>query len=129
MKNETLSSDFYVFSLHYIKEELHIIIILGCILPIPTHRIDKNIESSQIPFLFQVSWLKRHGEKLDLLTWGPQVYSKDERYEIAHVSPTNWQLKIKYVNERDQGHYECQISSHPPLVKHVYLTVVGKLHP
>ncbi|KAI5701553.1 hypothetical protein M8J75_010778 [Diaphorina citri] len=75
---------------------------------------------------FQVSWMKRHGEKLDLLTWGPQVYSKDERYEIAYVKPNNWQLKIKYVNERDQGHYECQISSHPPLVRHVYLMVVGE---
>uniref|UniRef100_A0A8D8SUX1 Limbic system-associated membrane protein n=2 Tax=Cacopsylla melanoneura TaxID=428564 RepID=A0A8D8SUX1_9HEMI len=71
-----------------------------------------------------VSWLKRHGEKLDLLTWGPQVYAKDNRYEIAFLSPNNWQLKIKYVNERDQGHYECQISSHPPLIKQVYLIVV-----
>lgn len=76
--------------------------------------------------LLQVSWLKRHGEKLDLLTWGPQIYAKDERYEITYLKPNNWQLKIKFVNERDEGHYECQISSHPPLVKSVYLMVVGE---
>lgn len=81
-------------------------------------------------FLFfvvvQVSWVRRKGDELNLITFGRHTYSSDSRYSLEYIAPNDWQLLIQYANERDEGHYECQISSHPPLVLLVYLTVVGK---
>lgn len=79
-----------------------------------------------IPLIFQVSWVRRKGDELNLITFGRHTYSSDSRYSLEYVAPNDWQLLIQYANERDEGHYECQISSHPPLVLLVYLTVVGK---
>lgn len=77
-------------------------------------------------FYFQVSWVKRRGEELNLITFGRHTYSSDSRYSLEYQAPNDWQLLIQYANERDEGHYECQVSAHPPLVLLVYLTVVGK---
>lgn len=77
-------------------------------------------------FSFQVSWVRRKGDDLNLITFGRQTYSSDSRYSLEYIAPNDWQLLIQYANERDEGHYECQISSHPPLALLVYLTVVGK---
>lgn len=74
----------------------------------------------------QVSWVRRKGEDLHLITFGQHTYSSDSRYILEYQAPNDWQLLIQYANERDEGHYECQVSSHPPLVYIVYLTVVGK---
>lgn len=74
----------------------------------------------------QVSWVRRKGDDLHLITFGKSIYSSDSRYSLEHKEPNDWQLQIQYANERDEGHYECQISSHPPLVFIVYLTVVGE---
>lgn len=76
----------------------------------------------------QVSWVRRKGDELNLITFGRHTYSSDSRYSLEYIAPNDWQLLIQYANERDEGHYECQISSHPPLVLLVYLTVVGKCH-
>ena len=75
----------------------------------------------------QVMWTKRKGEQMHLLTTGASTYSSDSRYSIEHVEPNDWQLHIKYVNERDEGHFECSISSVPPLVFVVFLEIIGKL--
>lgn len=77
-------------------------------------------------FSFQVSWVRRKGDDLNLITFGLQTYSSDSRYSLQYTAPNDWQLLIQYANERDEGHYECQVSSHPPLALLVYLTVVGK---
>ncbi len=37
-----------------------------------------------------------------------------------------WSLKIKFVNSSDSGWYECQISTHPPKLRLLKLTVVSK---
>lgn len=37
-----------------------------------------------------------------------------------------WTLQIKYVQARDAGLYECQISAEPKISARVYLHVVGK---
>ncbi|XP_055298038.1 uncharacterized protein LOC129566274 [Sitodiplosis mosellana] len=71
-----------------------------------------------------VSWVRRKGDELNLITFGRHTYSSDSRYSLEYIAPNDWQLLIQYANERDEGHYECQISSHPPLVLLVYLTVV-----
>lgn len=38
----------------------------------------------------------------------------------------DWTLQIKYVQKRDAGLYECQVSSHPPTSIFIELNVVGK---
>lgn len=70
--------------------------------------------------------MRRKGDELHLITFGRYTYSSDSRYTLEYKEPNDWQLNIQYANERDEGHYECQISSHPPLVFIAFLTVVGK---
>lgn len=60
-------------------------------------------------FLFQVSWVRRKGDELNLITFGRHTYSSDSRYSLEYVAPNNWQLLIQFANERDEGHYEWYI--------------------
>lgn len=46
----------------------------------------------------------------------------------ANSANAPWTLQIKYVQARDAGLYECQISSEPKISARVYLHVVGKLN-
>ncbi|KAF9423646.1 hypothetical protein HW555_000972 [Spodoptera exigua] len=73
-----------------------------------------------------ISWVRRRGEELHLLSFGRHTYSADSRYSLAFEHPNDWRLLIQYVSERDEGFYECQISTHPPLVRRVHLSVVGE---
>lgn len=38
----------------------------------------------------------------------------------------DWTLQIKYVQMRDGGSYECQVTKHPPISIFLTLNVVGK---
>ncbi|XP_046400660.1 uncharacterized protein LOC124166963 isoform X2 [Ischnura elegans] len=71
-----------------------------------------------------VSWVRRKGDNIHLLTFGLHTYSSDSRYSLNYQHPNDWKLQIKFANQRDQGHYECQVSSHPPRIFYVLLTVV-----
>lgn len=75
---------------------------------------------------FKVSWVRRKGDQLHLITFGDSLYSSDSRYSLKFKSPNDWQLHIQYANERDEGQFECQINTSPTLVFIVYLIVVGK---
>ncbi|XP_054285843.1 obscurin-like [Macrosteles quadrilineatus] len=71
-----------------------------------------------------VSWLRRQDGQLLLLSVGVEVYSKDTRI-AAHLTPPNdWQLRLAAAQQGDQGGYECQVSSHPPIVQTVHLHVI-----
>ncbi|KZC08188.1 hypothetical protein WN55_10059 [Dufourea novaeangliae] len=74
---------------------------------------------------FQVSWVRRRGEELHLLTIGLDTYASDSRFSLAFESPNNWKLLLSTATERDGGLYECQVSAHPPLIRTVHLTVSG----
>ena len=76
----------------------------------------------------QVSWVRRkHGEDdLQLLTVGLHTYSGDSRYTVEFQYPNNWRLQIKFTNKRDEGTYECQISTHPPKVIQLHLHINGE---
>ncbi|XP_050077533.1 uncharacterized protein LOC126564510 [Anopheles maculipalpis] len=70
-----------------------------------------------------VSWIRR--KDYHLLTIGVTTYSSDERFNIIHSEDTEeWPLQIKYVQLRDAGLYECQVSTHPPTSIFVKLDVV-----
>ncbi|XP_071450694.1 limbic system-associated membrane protein-like isoform X2 [Hetaerina americana] len=70
-----------------------------------------------------VSWIRR--KDYHLLTVGLTTYSSDERYSAVHAQHSeDWTLQIKYVQERDAGLYECQVSSHPPTSIFIDLRVV-----
>ncbi|KAL5276713.1 hypothetical protein ACFFRR_002125 [Megaselia abdita] len=71
-----------------------------------------------------VSWMRRKGDQLTLITFGHHTYSSDSRYSLEFEEPNDWKLLVQYANERDDGAYECQVSSHPPLVLLVNLAVI-----
>lgn len=72
-----------------------------------------------------VSWVRREGEEIKLLTWGLHTYSNDARYSLNFEHPNNWKLQIKYTQRRDAGSYECQVSTHPPKVLAINLNIVA----
>ncbi|XP_069167214.1 limbic system-associated membrane protein isoform X2 [Procambarus clarkii] len=70
-----------------------------------------------------VSWMR--SRDLHLLTVGRFTYTSDDRFKSVHQQGSeDWLLKIHYVQHRDAGSYECQISTTPPMSKIVWLTVV-----
>ncbi|XP_023705904.1 zwei Ig domain protein zig-8 isoform X2 [Cryptotermes secundus] len=70
-----------------------------------------------------VSWIRR--KDYHLLTVGLTTYTGDERYQAIHAQHSeDWTLQIKFVQQRDAGLYECQVSSHPPTSIFIELKVV-----
>ncbi|XP_059479354.1 hemicentin-2-like isoform X2 [Neocloeon triangulifer] len=70
-----------------------------------------------------VSWIRR--KDFHLLTVGLVTYSSDDRFFVEHTRHLqNWGLKIKSVQQRDSGFYECQVSSHPPTSIFIELRIV-----
>nr|XP_053642182.1 hemicentin-1-like [Cherax quadricarinatus] len=70
-----------------------------------------------------VSWAKRRGGEFHIITIGYHTYHNDNRYTLSYEYPNNWKLQIRYAQKRDEGLYECQISTHPPQIMRVYLSV------
>ncbi|XP_044747062.1 lachesin isoform X2 [Coccinella septempunctata] len=65
----------------------------------------------------QVSWVRRRD--WHILSSGVFTYTNDERFQILHSEGSDdWTLQIKYVQKRDNGTYECQISSNSGLISH-----------
>ncbi|XP_042891822.1 zwei Ig domain protein zig-8-like [Penaeus japonicus] len=68
-----------------------------------------------------VSWVRRRDHHL--ITLGGHTYTNDDRFHVSHSPPfkvisrrgKEWTLNIKYVQTRDSGVYECQLSTHPPM--------------
>jgi hypothetical protein len=77
-------------------------------------------------FVLKVSWVRRKDDQLHLITFGSSIYISDSRYSLEFKEPNDWQLHIQYVNERDEGQFECQINTSPPLILVVHLEVIGK---
>lgn len=71
----------------------------------------------------KVSWVRRRGDELHLLTIGLDTYASDSRFSLALEKPNDWRLLLSSATERDGGVYECQVSAHPPLIRTVHLTV------
>ncbi|XP_063633698.1 uncharacterized protein LOC134804532 [Cydia splendana] len=70
-----------------------------------------------------ISWIRR--KDYHLLTVGLTTYSSDQRFQAIHLQHSeDWTLKVKFVQSRDAGIYECQVSSHPPTSIFLRLDVV-----
>ncbi|XP_052861607.1 hemicentin-2 [Anopheles cruzii] len=72
----------------------------------------------------QISWIRRRD--WHILSSGAQMYTNDERFAILHTPGSNtWTLQIKFVQRRDHGTYECQVSTPTGIISHfVNLQVV-----
>lgn len=76
--------------------------------------------------MLQVTWIRRKKDH-QLLTVGLTTYASDERFQARHFQHSeDWTLQIKFVQTRDAGMYECQVSTHPPTSIFLFLEVVGK---
>ena len=72
-----------------------------------------------------MSWVRRKSDQLDLLTLGTTNHSSDSRISSDFKYPNNWRLSIRNSSRNDSGTYLCQISTHPPKVLQIHLTVEG----
>lgn len=55
------------------------------------------------------------------------TFIADDRFQAFYVENVGlWTLQIKYVQGRDAGLYECQVSTEPKISARVDLQVVGK---
>ncbi|XP_042213321.1 zwei Ig domain protein zig-8-like isoform X2 [Homarus americanus] len=70
-----------------------------------------------------VSWVRQRDA--DILTVDRYTFVRDDRLTV-HFTPdtSTWTLVIKYVQERDAGAYECQISTEPKMAMLVHLNVI-----
>ena len=70
----------------------------------------------------------RHSD-VSLISVGKYKYIKDSRFRVINESPKqqDWELAINDVKQKDEGFYECQVNTLPPLQQSFFLTVVGKL--
>ncbi|MPC94742.1 hypothetical protein E2C01_089927 [Portunus trituberculatus] len=58
----------------------------------------------------RISWIRRRD--WHVLTSGVFTYTNDERFSITHRDGADdWTLSIKYLQERDNGTYECHVST------------------
>lgn len=61
---------------------------------------------------------------------GPKTrltFIADERFQAYFKEESKqWVLQIKYVQPRDVGLYECQVSTEPKVSARAYLHVVGE---
>ncbi|XP_046441955.1 uncharacterized protein LOC124192604 [Daphnia pulex] len=71
----------------------------------------------------KVSWIRKRD--LHILTFGQVTYTNDARFSVIKSATGDlWTLRIRSVQLRDAGLYECQVSSEPKISKAVRLKVV-----
>ncbi|XP_055946665.1 titin-like isoform X1 [Argiope bruennichi] len=71
----------------------------------------------------QVSWVRQRD--LHILTVGKYTYTSDQRFTSIHLDNSEvWTLEIKYVQKKDAGVYECQVSTEPKMSLSINLNVV-----
>ncbi|XP_041365558.1 zwei Ig domain protein zig-8-like [Gigantopelta aegis] len=93
------------------------------------HRGDTAILYCSIEHLGTKTVIWRRASDPNPLSIGNLIYVPDSRYSVKHVKEEHeWNLVIKNVNPKDEGIYECQISSRAKLIQHV-LVRVNDLNP
>lgn len=70
-----------------------------------------------------VSWIRRRDSHI--LTVDRYTFIADDRFQAFLVEATDtWTLQVKYVQARDAGRYECQVSTEPKMSHFITLNVV-----
>lgn len=70
----------------------------------------RNLGERTFRSFLQISWVRRRD--WHILTSGMLTYTNDERFQVLHTEGSDdWTLQIKYVQRRDNGTYECQVST------------------
>ncbi|XP_049822414.1 hemicentin-2-like [Aethina tumida] len=70
-----------------------------------------------------VSWIRRRDAHI--LTVDRYTFIADDRFQAFLVEATDtWTLQVKYVQARDAGQYECQVSTEPKMSHFITLNVV-----
>ncbi|XP_022238588.1 zwei Ig domain protein zig-8-like isoform X1 [Limulus polyphemus] len=70
-----------------------------------------------------VSWIRR--KDFHVLTVGTDKYISDDRFQTVRTGNDNdWVLQIKFTQLKDQGIYECQVSTDPKISVFVNLSVL-----
>ncbi|XP_073959074.1 uncharacterized protein [Choristoneura fumiferana] len=70
-----------------------------------------------------VSWLRVSDEEhLELLTLDLDTHTADSRYRVD-LAGDNWRLALSDARVQDSGIYCCHVSTHPPMLRRVRLTV------
>ncbi|ALC45786.1 dpr15, partial [Drosophila busckii] len=71
-----------------------------------------------------ISWLRmRDGH---ILTVDQTTFIADQRFQsVFSPNPERWSLQIKYVQLKDEGTYECQVSTEPKASAIVHLRIVA----
>lgn len=54
------------------------------------------------------------------------MFIPDERFQAISGEADTWTLQVKYVQARDEGEYECQISTDPKKSHIIKLNIVGE---
>lgn len=75
--------------------------------------------------LSQVSWIRKRD--LHILTSMSVTYTSDARFKIVgNPDHDDWNLRIDYVQPRDDGIYECQVNAEPKIYRAITLKVLGE---
>ncbi|XP_025833382.1 hemicentin-2-like isoform X2 [Agrilus planipennis] len=70
-----------------------------------------------------VSWIRKRDAHI--LTVDRYTFIADDRFQAFLVDSTDtWTLQVKYVQARDAGEYECQVSTEPKMSHFITLNVV-----
>lgn len=79
-----------------------------------------------VPQIWKVSWIRRRDSHI--LSVDRTMFIPDERFQALFVDASDtWTLQVKYVQARDEGEYECQISTDPKKSHIIKLNIVGEI--
>ena len=70
---------------------------------------------------------KMHSRVLGKFCLSLQFQVSDVRFSIRRGSHEDWILDLLHVKSTDEARYECQVSTEPPQIHKIYLTVEGKI--
>jgi len=72
-----------------------------------------------------ISWIRLRD--WHILTNGVVTYTTDSRFQVLHKEGSHdWILQIKYIQERDAGDYECQVSTNTGILsRKIHLRIVS----
>ena len=70
--------------------------------------------------MFQMTWIRLRD--YHILTSGALTQTMDGRFGVVRGETVDWALRIRFVQLRDQGLYECQVRGQ------IYIRVVRKKH-